>query len=236
MGSNSSSGGGGGRTDAGPNRTTAQKYTAPKAIGVDKFGNTITQGTGNYKTINESGKTVGSSFISEGANKSNKDIDKLPLSGTKIIASIAKPLLAKGAKYNRRAFENLVIGNTKRGSNIRIDRAEWDAMSDAAKEATYSKHQTSRMQGKTDFYGREVRQGGDNNSSNVVVQAPTVKAPASIEVSQAAPEVTSEEARATANELIRKKRRGQGRSLMVATSSQGVTDEKLTLSEKSLLG
>ena len=247
MGSNNASGGG--RTDAGKNRTTAQKYTAPpsKAIGVDKFGNTITSRTsnsaniygtdGNYKTINESGKTVGSSFISEGANKSNKDIDKLPLSGTKIIASIAKPLLAKGAKYNRKAFENLVIGNTKRGSNIRIDRTEWDAMSDAAKEATYSKHQTSRMQGKTDFYGREVRQeGGGSNNSNVVVQAPEVKAPASIEVSQAAPEVTSEEARATANELIRKKRRGRGRSLMVATSSQGVTDEKLTLSEKSLLG
>ena len=235
MGSNSSSGGG--RTDGGQmNSTTAQKYTAPKAIGVDKFGNTITQGTGNYKTINESGKTVGSSFISEGANKSNKDIDKMLPGGTKIIASIAKPLLAKGAKYNRRAFENLVVGNTKRGSNIRIDRAEWDAMSDAAKEATYSKHQTSRMQGKTDFYGREVRQGGDNNSSNVVVQAPEVKAPASIEVSQAVPEVTSEEARATANELIKKKRRGRGRSLMVATSSQGVTDEKLTLSEKSLLG
>ena len=77
---------------------------------------------------------------------------------------------------------------------------------------------------------------GNDNNGNQVVQAPEIKAPASIEVSQAAPEVTSEEARATANELIRKKRRGRGRSLMVATSSQGVTDEKLTLSEKSLLG
>ena len=248
MGSNSSSGGGG-RTDAGKNRTTAQKYTAPpsKAIGVDKFGNTITSRTsnsaniygtdGNYKTINESGKTVGSSFISEGANKSNKDIDKMLPGGTKIIASIAKPLLAKGAKYNRRAFENLVIGNTKRGSNIRIDRAEWDAMSDAAKEATYSKHQTSRMQGKTDFYGREVRQeGGGSNNSNVVVQAPEVKAPASIEVSQAVPEVTSEEARDAANLLI-KKRKGRGRSSTILTSAQGVQDNKgLTLGKPSLLG
>ena len=77
---------------------------------------------------------------------------------------------------------------------------------------------------------------GNDNNGNQVVQAPEIKAPASIDVSQAAPEVTSEEARATANELIRKKRRGRGRSLMVATSSQGVTDEKLTLSEKSLLG
>ena len=52
MGSNSSSGGGG-RTDAGKNRTTAQKYTAPpsKAIGVDKFGNTITSRTSNSANI-----------------------------------------------------------------------------------------------------------------------------------------------------------------------------------------
>ena len=77
---------------------------------------------------------------------------------------------------------------------------------------------------------------GNDNNGNQVVQAPEIKAPTSIDVSQAAPEVTSEEARATANELIKKKRKGRGRSLMVATSSQGVTDEKLTLSEKSLLG
>lgn len=102
---------------------------------------------------------------------------------------------------------------------------------------------TSDYQGDLDSKGRSKNTtnnnnggNGGNNNGNVVVQAPTVKAPASIEVSQAAPEVTSEEARAKANELILKKRRGRGRSLMVATSLQGVTDEKLTLSEKSLLG
>ena len=96
-----------------------------------------------------------------------------------------------------------------------------------------------RMQGKTDFYGREVRQGGDNNSSNVVVQAPKVTGPTTAEVSQVAsvPEVTVEEARASANELISKKRRGRGRSLnMLKTSSQGLNNEGLTLSQKTLLG
>ena len=80
--------------------------------------------------------------------------------------------------------------------------------------------------------------GGNDNNGNQVVQAPEVKAPASIEVSQVAsvPEVTSEEARATANELILKKRRGRGRSMLVATSSKGAKDENLTLSQKSLLG
>ena len=78
---------------------------------------------------------------------------------------------------------------------------------------------------------------GNDNNGNQVVQAPEVKAPASIEVSQAVPEVTSEEARATANELILKKRKGRGRSLnMLQTSSQGLSNEGLTLSNKTLLG
>ena len=63
-----------------------------------------------------------------------------------------------------------------------------------------------------------------------------VKGPTEVEVSQVAPEVTEEEARAKANELIRKKRRGTGRNMMIATSPQGVTDKSLTLSNKSLLG
>ena len=236
MGSNSSSGGGG-RKDAGPKRTVAQKYTAPKVIGVDKFGNKITQGTGNYKTINEKGKTVGSTFISEGANKSNRSIDNLPFGGTKIVATMLKKPLAKGAKYNRKAFENLVIGNEKAGSNIRINRAEWDAMSDAKKEEIYSTHQKNRMAGKTDFYGRTVRQGGDGGG-NQVVQAPVqkveelpqqVKAPESV--------MTSEEARAKANLLLKKKRGTRTKSSLIATSPQGITDDKgLTLGQKSLLG
>lgn len=81
----------------------------------------------------------------------------------------------------------------------------------------------------------------DRDSDNQVVQAPLattmpVKGPTEVEVSQVAPEVTSEEARAKANELIRKKRRGVGRNMMIATSPQGVTDKSLTLSNKSLLG
>ena len=78
---------GGGRQDAGPNRTVAMNVN-----------------TG--QTINEKGRVVGSSFISEGANKSNKDIDKLPFSGTKVVATMFKKPLAAGAKYNRKALKN----------------------------------------------------------------------------------------------------------------------------------
>jgi len=234
MGSNSSSGGGGGRQDAGPKRTVAQKYTPPKVIGVDKFGNNITSTSGNYKTINEKGKTVGSSFISEGANKSNRDIDRLPFGGTKVVATILKKPLASGAKYNRKAFENLVIGNKKTGSNIRINRATWDSMSDAEKEKVYSTHQKNRMAGKTDFYGREVRQGGDGGSANTsgqVVQAPTVTAPTTAEVSQA----KSTEAKEDDILLRKRKTKAKGRSPTIMTGVTGATGS-LTLGKPSLLG
>ena len=78
---------------------------------------------------------------------------------------------------------------------------------------------------------------GAATSSGMVVQAPTVTSPTTAEVSQVAPEVTSEEARASANELILKKRKGRGRSLTILTSAQGVQDNKgLTLGKPSLLG
>ena len=101
------------------------------------------------------------------------------------------------------------------------------------------------LMGTSDYQGSSTRSSatnsmndgrGNNNNGNQVVQAPIVKAPTSIEVSQVAPEVTSEEARASANELISKKRRGRGRSLMIATSPEGVKDQSLTLSQKTLLG
>ena len=83
------------------------------------------------------------------------------------------------------------------------------------------------------------QRGNDNSnvgaatSSGMVVQAPTVISPTTAEVSQ----VTSEEARASANELILKKRKGRGRSSTILTSAQGVQDNKgLTLGKPSLLG
>ena len=83
-----------------------------------------------------------------------------------------------------------------------------------------------------------VNTGGGND--NQVVQAPLeattmpVETPSSIEVAE--PVMTAEEARAKASDLIRKKRKGVGRGTLIATSPQGVTNEGLTLSEKSLLG
>ena len=212
---------GGGRQDAGPKRTVAQKYTAPKVIGVDKFGNEITQGTGNYKTINEKGKTVGSTFISEGANKSNKSIDNLPFGGTKVVATMLKKPLAAGAKYNRKAFENLVIGNTKKGSNIKISRSEWDAMSNAKKEEIYSTHQKNRMAGKTDFYGRTVRQGGNGGGQTQTKTQAQIEAE-SVAIQKAA-QAEKDQAAAEQADAYKKKRLSitSSRSLFAKPGGRG---------------
>ena len=233
----------GGRQDAGPRRTVAQKYTPPKAIGVDKFGNTITSTSGNYKTINESGKTVGSSFITEGANKSNKDINKMLPGGTKALASMAKPLLAKGAKYSRRAFENLVIGSEKtKGIASTVTRKEWDSMGAAAKESLYSSYSKSRQSGKTDFYGRNVRQEGNgvfsNNGQIKISKLST--SPTTAELSQATSTDATDatDTNSVENILLKKKKtKARGRSMTILSSPRGVTsDENLTLGKKSLLG
>ena len=107
-----------------------------------------------------------------------------------------------------------------------------------------------QLQGTSDYQGSTRRssisiaggsqRGNDNDNSNVVVQAPTVSGPSEAEVSQtsiaATPEVTSEEARDSAN-LLLKKRRGRGRSQTILTSAQGVQkNEGLTLGKPSLLG
>ena len=97
---------------------------------------------------------------------------------------------------------------------------------------------TDRMSNYSTGQGGTRSDGGNSNvgaatSSGMVVQAPTVTSPTTAEVSQ----VTSEEARASANELILKKRKGRGRSSTILTSAQGVQDNKgLTLGKPSLLG
>ena len=206
----------GGRQDAGPNRTVAMNVN-----------------TG--QTINEKGRVVGSSFISEGANKSNKDIDKLPFSGTKVVASMFKGPLAKGAKYNREFFVNSVIGNTKKGSNITTTKEEFSKMSASEKENLYSGYTKARQSGTKDAYGRDVIGGdGENNTPTVIkknIGGNTIQttAPTEAEVSQ------SEAANADAAALKVKKR---GRSASIMTGPKGVTrtSTDYSLGKKSLLG
>ena len=206
----------GGRQDAGPNRTVAMNVN-----------------TG--QTINESGRVVGSSFISEGKYKSNRDIDKLPFSGTKVVATMFKEPLGKGAKYNREFFVNSVIGNTKKGSNITTTKEQFSKMSASEKESLYSGYTKARQSGTKDAYGRDVIGGdGGNNTPTVIkknIGGSTIQttAPTEAEVSQ------SETANADAAALKVKKR---GRSMTMMSGAKGVTrtSSDYSLGKKSLLG
>ena len=100
---------------------------------------------------------------------------------------------------------------------------------------------TDRMSNYSTGQGGTRSDGGNDGVPDALVRIakldPTVAkmaaGPTTAEVSQ----VTSEEARASANELILKKRRGRGRSLsMLQTSSQGLDNKGLTLGKPTLLG
>ena len=142
------------------------------------------------------------------------------ISGGGVIGAVTKPFRDATEKVNRKFFEEKVKPAGK------------------SKYDTYEDYIRARGRGEVDAYGRTINQSdnGGATSSGMVVQAPKVSGPTEAEVSQVAPEVTAEEARAKANDLIARKRRGRGRSMLIATSPQGVTDKSLTLSNKSLLG
>src|SRR5210317_43733 len=84
-----------------------------------------------------------------------------------------------------------------------------------------------------------INTGGNDNNGNQVVQAPVETTMPVEELPQEvkAVEMTSEEARAKANLLLKKRRGTKTKSSLIATSPQGITDDKgLTLGTKSLLG
>ena len=130
----------------------------------------------------------------------------------------------KGAERNRsQTTTSSKSTNTNTGNN-REDARSREQVSTGKSRSTPNTTGTSNV-------------GGGDGNGNQVVQAPKVTSPTTAEVSQAAPEVTAEEARASANELILKKRKGRGRSSTILTSAQGVQDNKgLTLGKPSLLG
>jgi len=224
MGSNSSSGGGGGggRTDGGQmNSTTATK------IGV---GNINEKGklSDQYRSNNDD------AFRNRGATKIKKGIKTPSIAINAAAAFLSKPLQA-GSKVTRDFFTDKVLGSKNyRGTS----KTDFLSKSRSVQESMYKDYINNRTSGKTDAYGNTLSQGNDNNG-NQVVQAPAAttmpveQLPQEVKVA----EMTAEEARAKASDLIKKKRKNTGRSKTILTSAQGVTDDKgLTLGKKSLLG
>ena len=212
-----SGGQGGGRTDAGPNRTTATK------IGV---GNINEKGkkTRSYKSDNPD------AFRNRGAEKIKKGV-KTPSLAINVGARILSKPLQAGSKVTRDFFRQKVLGSKNYKGTT---KTQFDAMNRSAQESMYKSYITGRTSGKTDAYGNTLSQGDNGGaiaSSGQVVQAPAVTAPTTAEVSQA---TTTE---AAEDSLILRKRRAKakGRSPTIMTGVTGATGS-LTLGKPSLLG
>ena len=201
MGSPSATGGG--RTDAGPNRTTATK------IGV---GNITESGkkTPLYKSDNPD------AFRNRGAEKIKKGV-KTPSIAINVGAKILSKTLQAGSKMTRDFFRQKVLGSKNYKGTT---KTEFDSMSRSAQESMYKSYITGRTSGKTDAYGNPLSQGdggGAIASSGQVVQAPAVTAPTTAEVSQAATTEAIED-----DILLRKRRaKAKGRSPTIMTGVTG---------------
>ena len=218
MGSNNASGGGGGRTDAGPNRTTATK------IGV---GNINEKGklTGQYKSDNPD------AFRNRGAEDIKNKAKKFP-TPTLVLAS--GPLQA-GSKVTRDFFTDKVLGS-KNYKNV--SKTEFLSYNSKKQEMMYKNYIDKRTSGQTDAYGNTIN-NRDNGGGNQVVTAPaqtmaTATAPTNAEVSQSA---AADASSMDTDDPLYKKRKTKrvGRSPTILTGVTGATGG-LTLGKKSLLG
>ena len=212
---NAGSSGGGGRTDAGPNRTTAYK------AGVGNI-NEAGKKTASYKSDNDD------SFRNRGAVKIKNSKFKTP---TTMI--LTKPLQA-GSKVTRDFYTDKVLGSKNFKGQSKTD---FLTMSAADQEKQYKSYIDNRTSGRTDAYGNTLSGGNDNSNNNTPavikknIGGSTIQttAPTEAEVSQ------SETANADATALKVKKR---GRSMTMMSGAKGVTrtSPDYSLGKKSLLG
>ena len=145
--------------------------------------------------------------------KTNKVVDFISSGG---VTGAIIGGLTKGEEVNRKYYDTKVknySGNTK---------------------GTYEDYIKARSRGEVDAMGRTISQsdnGGATGSSGQVVQAPTVTAPTTAEVSQ----TTTAEAKEDDILLRKRKAKAKGRSPTIMTGVTGATGS-LTLGKPSLLG
>ena len=218
MGAGNAGSNGGGRTDAGPNQTTATK------IGV---GNINEKGklTGQYKSDNPD------AFRNRGAEKIKKGIKTPSLMVNAAGAILSKPLQA-GSKITRDFYTDKVLGSKNFKGQSKTD---FLSMSAADQEKQYKSYIDNRTSGKTDAYGN-VNQGyGKDNDGNIQTQKVVggktilVKEPTVEETKKTETEKKEYDARQT---------KKKGRTKNVLTSSKGImkTSADYSLGKKSLLG
>jgi len=214
MGSNSSSGGGGNRDTSANNVPPSRRKYQPV--------------TGTLSDPREKDDTAAkaSLFRETGATNIRNTVSKFP-TPTLVIAS--KPLQA-GSRITRDFFKDKVLGSKNYKGTTKQD---FERMSRTAQESMYKSYITGRTSGKTDAYGNTISQGdngGATSTGGQVVQAPTVTAPTTAEVSQATTTKAEDPI-----ELRKRKIKAKGRNPTIMTGVTGVNDG-LTLGKKSLLG
>ena len=217
--SSGSSNSGGGRTDAGPNRTTAYK------AGV---GNITESGkkTPSYKSSNDD------AFRNRGAVKIKAVTKKIP-TPTMLLAS--KPLQF-GSKVTRDFYVNKVLGSKNfKGQS----KTSFLSMSSVEQEKQYKSYLDSRMSGQTDAYGNTINQGNDNNNPQGIELAKsatgsaTVKGPGEIQKDAANNKGTTDTLMTAAQINIANKRKGKK---VTNQTAKTVLTEDYKLSKKKLLG
>ena len=222
MGSNSSSNNGSNDTQVSGYEREIEKQKA-KAKAKSK----VTDGT--LADPREKDDTAAKMDLFKNQGAINIDNLKTPPS-----VSILKGPLKAGSRFNRDYFKNEVLGKgAYKGTSVK----DFESMSRSAQESLYGDYMSGRTSGKTDAYGREINQtdrggngGGAIGTSGQVVQAPTVTAPTTAEVSQSSATDAEES-------LVLRKRKtlARGRSPTIMTGVTGATGS-LTLGKPSLLG
>ena len=213
MGSNSSSGGSGNNNSANNVPPSKRKYDV----------------SGTLSDPREKDDTAAKMSLFREQGATNLKNTKFYTPTTAILAGVGQAT----SRYNRDYFANEVLG---KGAYKGTTKQDFEKMSRTSQESLYSGYMSGRQSGKTDAYGNPVPQGdngGAIGTSGQVVQAPTVTAPTTAEVSQSAATDAVED-----NILLRKRKaKARGRSLTIQTGPTGLqTNGSLTLGRPSLLG
>ena len=216
-----SGGQGGGRTDAGPNRTTATK------IGV---GNINEKGkkTRSYKSDNPD------AFRNRGATKLQKQKIISP------VLNILKGPLKSGTKVNRDFFTDKVLGSKNFKNVTKEEFLGYDA---DKQEMMYGSYMSNRQAGRTDAYGNDISRDGRTGQSKKSIEQPKVASQMDnsevksdlITADKTAPTtVEMANAELTDDERMLKVKRGK-KTKTVLTDITGLKGQP-TLSQKALLG
>jgi hypothetical protein len=216
-----SGGQGGGRTDAGPNRTTATK------IGV---GNINEKGkkTRSYKSDNPD------AFRNRGAEKIKKGV-KTPSVLINVGAKILSKPLQAGSKVTRDFYTDKVLGSKNFKGQT---KTEFLSMSATDQEKQYKSYIDNRTSGRTDAYGNDISRDGRTGENKKSIEQPKVASQMdNTEVKSdliTADKTAPTEVEMTQDEINVANKRGK-KTKTILTSVVG-DKSNATLSKKVLLG